>query len=109
MLAAAAYWSDGEFVTIGGQWETLPPDGVLWVDVERGGRRHRMQGHDHYWVDGDRFGCWNGADSRFGPPYAGQRWECDWAATYTDREPPGGHTLHGLMLPDDLARRLGLL
>jgi hypothetical protein len=111
---SVTYWHHDETITIasweGNAWHDLPETGVLWVDCYRDGYRHRMQGYDYYWVLGERFGCFNDPDSRFGDGYAGACWECDWNQTWTDREPPAyAHIIAGIMLPDATAAELGLL
>ncbi len=107
MIVTVAYWEGGRVVTrSGAEWSSLPVGGVLWVDVERDGRLHRMRGADGYWVMGTRYGCtFEWAQPRFGGmDCAAFEWSGSTGAISLGAMPPpaGARVLRGQMLPDDV-------
>lgn len=82
--------------------------GVVWVDVVGNGWRHRLQGMDHYWIDGDRFGMFNSTDQYTGRPAVAYQATPNGVIDLGDLI-PDVEVMDGIMLPDDLARECGLL
>jgi hypothetical protein len=109
------YWENGQPVWRDrGDWRDLPVGGVLWVDVEHQGYRHRLQGHDYYWVHGDVFGVFN--DPRNWDWYGGEQQFFKWRwveggseAVVPAHVPREAHVLEGVTVPDEVAWELGLM
>jgi hypothetical protein len=95
-------------------WGELPTGGVIWVDVINGGYRHRLQGHDNYWVHGNSFGVFN--DPENWEWYGGKEQFFKWRWTGRGSEvvipahvPRKAHVLKGVTVSDEVAWELGLL
>lgn len=115
---AATYWLNGEVVVFSDdryRWGGLPQSGVLrvvtWVD---GGNSVVMSGMDNYYVRGQSCGMTNDEENR--DWYEGlMRVRWDWSQdgltqSFSDGPPPAGAILHrGVMVPDEIARAVGLL
>ena len=94
------------------RWGDLPTDGVLWVDVTRDGYRHRLSGHDNYWVHGDAFGVFNDPENAAwygGAQATAWRWTGSGSESIDPVVPRHARVLRGVLVPDDVARELGLL
>jgi hypothetical protein len=99
-----------------GPWEALPTQGVVRVHLRHGEYRHTMQGMDNYWLCETcrTYGMFN--DPENAAWYEGQQ-ALAWAWPTPDahapianpRPPKRAHILRGVMLPDPIARELGLL
>lgn len=89
-------------------WHT--PEAVLWVDLPH----RRLQGFDHYWLAGDRYGVWNDPEN-MGTMYEGAqgfawKWTDGVEVELDDWTPPADALQwHGVMIPDDDARAVGLI
>ena len=93
-------------------WGALPAVNVLWVDVRDGEYRHRLSGFDAYWVHGQRFGVLNDAENAaWYPGEQALAWE--WTGSGSRRVeasvPSGARVLRGVLVPDEVARAVGLL
>ena len=93
-------------------WLDLPTEGVLWVDVRDGEYRHRLSGFDAYWLHGRRFGVLNDAENaEWYPGEQALAWE--WTGSGSRRVnasvPSGARVLRGVLVPDEVARAVGLL
>ena len=114
MTWAVVYWR-GRTRTITNRdmrWGDLPTENVVWVDVMRDGYRHRLQGFDNYWVHDDAFGVFNDPENAAWYPGAqalAWRWTGAGSEVIAPVVPPFAHVLRGVLLPDEVARELGLL
>ena len=93
-------------------WRDAPTTGVLWVDVMRDGYRHRLSGHDNYWVHDDAFGVFNDPENREwygGAQATAWRWTGSGSESIDPVVPRHARVLRGVLVPDDVARELGLL
>ena len=92
-------------------WRVERHDGtVVRVVVTCGGRVHRLQGHDRYWIAPPYFGQFNVDIGQ----YRGRQrvaYRCaDDGIERVDVDPPdGAHVWEGGWVPDGDAARLGLL
>lgn len=107
MKVSVTYWREGRAVSLDGpDWHLLPVDGVLWVEVGRGGLTHRLLGADGYWVDGDRYGVtYDGRTRQLygGCRYAAWRWPAGGAVPLGDVPPPqGAHVIRGVQVTDEV-------
>ena len=93
-------------------WGRLPVEGVLWVDVRDGEYRHRLSGFDAYWLHGQRFGVLNDAENAQwypGEQALAWRWTGAGSESIAPVVPRHARVLRGVLVPDDVARELGLL
>jgi hypothetical protein len=110
-------YDDGStFSSDQGSWSDARVDGVLWVDVEHQGYRHRLVGHDYYWVDGRQFGVFNDPSNWdwYGGSTQNQYKAWRWVEGGSEEVRPatvplGAHVLEGVTVPDEVAWDLGLL
>ena len=108
MTWTVTYWAGGGLTSTlnasGDDWQAMPREGVLWLDVEHRGYRHRLQCRDFYWTSGERFGMFDAGTD--GVAYrAGER-----GFERTGPGVPSGAVVFaGVLIPDDDARRLGLI
>lgn len=107
MDVTVAYWRDDDVVEISGEWAEMPTTGVLWVDLGN----HRMQGMDNYWVHEGYYGAFIDPENR--DIYEGKmesRWKIDPFEKASRVLPPAdAHVIQGVLIPDEDARRLGLI
>ena len=117
MTWSVAYW-EGRVVFRASTdylWSDLPTEGVLWVDVRRGGYHHRLVGMDNYWLHGDSFGVFNDPSNWAwyggGPEaqYVAWRWVGGGSERIDPSVPEAAHVLRGVLVPDEIAWELGLL
>jgi hypothetical protein len=114
------YWQAGAPVSTRcrahGSWAELPTEGVVRVHLRHGEYSHTLQGMDNYWLAEEHhtYGMFN--DPENAAWYEGRQ-AVAWAwptpetcVSIANTDPPqGAHILRGVMLPDDLAREIGLL
>jgi len=85
----------------------MPTDGVLTVTIND----HRMQGMDNYWVHEGYYGAFIDPENR--DIYEGKmksRWKIDPFEKASRILPPAdAHVIRGVLIPDEDARRLGLI
>ena len=89
-----------------------PSDGVTRIYVSRDGDTMVLAGRDNYWLAGERFGCFNDPENfhRWGRQESSWRWPEGQNPRRDDAPMPDGAKLwRGVMLPDDQARKVGLL
>jgi hypothetical protein len=118
MTTSVVYWDGSDAVRVArDDWRDYPVEGVLWVDVHIGPYTTRLLGNDNYWIDPDacEFGVFN--DPENAHIYQGRQ-----AAVYryyeehrvellsSRRRPkPGVHVVRGVWIPDEDARRVGVI
>jgi len=100
-------------------WAAAPRDGVVWVLVHYpiGEKQYttRLVGADNYYMDVDfDFGCWSNAESDYAFSDAGRYGTAcmtDGRNTALTEVPEleESEVKIGVMVPDDVARQLGLL
>lgn len=94
---------------------TVPRDGVVYVEIERDGCKQQLRGMDNYWIDVESktFGAFNdpeNADSYEGMQAIAFRWDESGHVFIGEvTAPPSAIIVHGIMLPDDRAKEIGLL
>ena len=89
-----------------------PTDGVTRVYLSRGDETMVLSGRDVYWLSGDRFGCHNDPANypKWGRQASSWWWPDGGRPRRDDRPPPPGAVVwRGVMLPDNQARKVGLL
>lgn len=115
MRWSALFYENGALVgrdSLSWAWCDLPVEGVLWVDVWDGEYRHRLSGFDAYWLHGRQFGVLNDAENaEWYPGEQALAWE--WTGSGSRRVgasvPSGARVLRGVLVPDGVARAVGLL
>jgi hypothetical protein len=110
------------------EWYELPQTGVVDVFIEHGGYSHLLSGVDNYWLSGNFYGWYNNTGS-LGEWEEEQRrvngheqvvyegsmmmvfeWEDpEQHLVIGEYIPENVHVISGVMLPDELARELGMI
>jgi hypothetical protein len=109
-------------------WDELPVNGVIEVDVINGRYKHTLSGMDYYWISGSKYGMFNETGSvaeieaniRLNNGheqvyYSGSNARMlDWEGEHIDMgeifpDNSTTHILKGVMITDDEAREIGLI
>ena len=113
MESRVLYWNGREAESVvADRWRDYPVEGVLWADLWQNGYHTRLVGLDNYWLHGDAFGVFNDPENYDwypGKQAMAFRWTGAGSEEIEPVVPPGAHVLRGVMVPDEVARELGIL
>jgi len=118
MIKWIAYYYEGnlpliEYHSDVWEWSSLPKTGVVYVDVFFANTRHRLQGLDNYWIDGNKFGVFNDKENEHiyeGHQSMTYKIENDEEICTGEGYPdPSVYTIAGVMLDDNVAKEVGVV
>lgn len=109
------------------EWENLPKENVVEVDIIKDVNTHTLRGFDNYWLNNNTYGMFNNIgeigsqeeDERSklgfqeikyeGEQYVNYEWADKHIRVYDDIYLKGTPTLSGVMIPDEDAKKIGLI